>query len=276
MPALRPFEKRAPMSSPRSSTLARRRGGVWWPDRRQIEPPELTIDVLIPALNEEKSLPLVLAALPDGWVRRVVVVDNGSTDSTADVARKGGAIVVEELQKGYGAACLAGLRHLSSEPPDVVVFLDADFSDYPQELPRVVEPIAAGDAQLVIGSRTIGERQKGALLPQAVFGNKLACTLVEALYGYAFTDLGPFRAVTWGALQQIDMRDEDFGWTVEMQVKAARLGIPAVEVPVSYRKRVGVSKITGTIRGTVLAGHKILYTIFAQYRDELTHGAPRG
>ncbi len=257
------------MSSPSKSRLATRRGGVWWPDRKALDPPDLVIDVLIPALNEEKSLPLVLAAIPDGWVRRVVVVDNGSTDDTADCARKGGAVVVEEKQRGYGSACLAGLRFIAEDPPDVVVFLDADFSDYPEELPRVVEPIVKGDAELVIGSRTIGERQRGALLPQAVFGNKLACTLVEALYGYSFTDLGPFRAITWSALQKIHMRDEDFGWTVEMQVKAARLGVPAVEVPVSYRKRVGVSKITGTIRGTFLAGHKILYTIFAQYRDEL-------
>jgi glycosyltransferase involved in cell wall biosynthesis len=277
MPALRTFEKRrTSMSSPRSSRVNARRGGVWWPDRREIPVPDLDIDVLIPALNEERSLPLVLAAIPSEWVRRVVVVDNGSTDDTAECARQGGAVVVEEAQRGYGAACLAGLRFIAADPPDVVVFLDADFSDYPDELPRVVEPIVRGDAELVIGSRTIGERQKGALLPQAVFGNKLACTLVEALYGYSFTDLGPFRAVTWRALQQIHMKDEDFGWTVEMQVKAARLGIPAVEVPVSYRKRVGVSKITGTIRGTVLAGHKILYTIFAQYRDELIDGAPRG
>lgn len=256
------------MSSPRPARLNSRRGGVWWPERRDLAPPDLVVDVLIPALNEERSLPLVLAAIPESWVRRVVVVDNGSTDDTADVARKGGAEVVFEAQKGYGAACLAGLRHLAADPPDVVVFLDADFSDYPGELPRVVEPIVVGDAELVIGSRTIGARQKGALLPQAVFGNKLACTLVEALYGYSFTDLGPFRAVTWRALSAMRMSDEDFGWTVEMQVKAARLGIAAVEVPVSYRKRVGVSKITGTVRGTVLAGHKILYTIFAQYRDQ--------
>jgi hypothetical protein len=157
---------------------------------------------------------------------------------------------------------------MAADPPDIVVFLDADYSDHPDELPRVVEPILRGDANLVIGSRTIGERQRGALLPQAVVGNKLACTLVEFLYDYQFSDLGPFRAVRWSTLVQLAMRDEDFGWTVEMQVKAARSGIPAVEVPVSYRKRVGVSKITGTVRGTILAGYKILYTIFAQYVDE--------
>ncbi|MEZ4460353.1 MAG: glycosyltransferase family 2 protein [bacterium] len=244
-------------------------GGVWWPDRTHLKrPPAVTIDVVIPALNEESSLPLVLAAIPTGWVRRVVVVDNGSTDRTAAVAREMGAVVVREDQRGYGQACLAGLNELAKDPPEIVVFMDADFSDHPNELPRVVEPILVGDAELVIGSRTIGSRQRGALMPQAVVGNKLACTLVEFLYDYYFTDLGPFRAIKWSALCQIGMRDRDFGWTVEMQVKAARKGVPAVEVPVSYRKRVGVSKITGTVKGTFLAGYKILYTIFAQYVDE--------
>lgn len=244
-------------------------GGVWWPDRASLKrPPSTTIDVLIPALNEEQSLPLVLAAIPKAWVRRVVVVDNGSTDRTADVARALGAIVVREDHRGYGAACLAGLAAMSEDPPSIVVFMDADFSDHPNELTRVVEPILVGDAELVIGSRTIGSRQRGALMPQALVGNKLACTLVEFLYDYYFTDLGPFRAITWDALCAIEMKDRDFGWTVEMQVKAARKSIPSVEVPVSYRKRVGVSKVTGTVKGTVLAGYKILYTIFAQYVDE--------
>lgn len=243
-----------------------RRGGVWWPpDHEPRGRGELVVDVVIPALDEEKSLPLVLGAMPWDWVRRVVVVDNGSTDRTAAVARAGGAQVVAEPERGYGAACLRGLRRLSADPPDVVVFLDADFSDFPQELPRVVEPIVAGDAQMVIGSRTIGRREAGALLPQAVFGNKLACGLIELLYGYHFSDLGPFRAVRWDALERLEMADRDFGWTVEMQIKAAKLGLASVEVPVSYRRRVGVSKITGTVRGTVLAGYKILYTIFQQY-----------
>lgn len=267
-----PIDSRASptvVSRPKKPFSAHRRGGVWWPDRRDILPPgDLDIDVLIPALNEEQSLGLVLDELPADWVRRVIVVDNGSTDRTADVARSGGAEVVHEAQRGYGAACLAGLDHIAGDPPDIVVFLDADYSDHPDELPRVVEPIVRGDAELVIGSRTIGERQRGALLPQAVIGNKLACTLVEFLYDYQFSDLGPFRAVRWETLVRLRMRDEDFGWTVEMQVKAARQGVPSVEVPVSYRKRVGVSKITGTVRGTVLAGYKILYTIFAQYGED--------
>ena len=244
-----------------------RKGGVWWPDRRQIHAPEhLTIDVVIPALNEEQSLPRVLADIPGDWVRRVVVADNGSTDRTAEVAREGGAVVVAQPQRGYGAACLAALAYLrDNDPPDVVVFLDGDYSDHPDELPRLVEPIVLGDAEMVIGSRVMGQRQRGALLPQAVLGNKLACALVDLLYDYHFTDLGPFRAVTWSALERMHMRDENFGWTVEMQVKAARFGVGSVEVPVSYRKRIGKSKVTGTIRGSVSAGYKILYTIFSQY-----------
>lgn len=246
-----------------------RRGGVWWPEKHKTKrDPKLTIDVVIPALNEEKSLPLVLKEIPKEWVRRVIVVDNGSTDRTAEFAKELGAIVVREDERGYGAACLAGLALLAKDPPNIVVFLDGDHSDYPSELPRLIEPMLVDDVEMVIGSRTIGKREKGALLPQAIFGNKLACSLVEILYGYQFSDLGPFRAVTWEALQRMAMKDRDFGWTVEMQIKAARLGISSTEVPVSYRKRIGQSKITGTVKGTVNAGYKILYTIFAQYRGE--------
>lgn len=246
---------------------------MWWPHEERHQPSELpSIDVVIPALNEERSLPLVLEALPDDWIRRVVVVDNGSTDRTATVARQGGAVVVEELERGYGAACLRGLEQLRSDPPEIVVFIDADYSDIPQELPRLVAPIIGGDAQLVIGSRTIGARERGALLPQAVVGNKLACVLMEFMYGYRFSDLGPFRAITWPELETIEMKDRDFGWTVEMQIKAARHGLAAVEVPVSYRKRVGVSKITGTLQGTLKASYKILYTLFREYLDQCTEG----
>lgn len=236
---------------------------AWAVDRaRPPGEPGCVVDVVIPALNEEESLPLVLAAIPAGWVRRVVVADNGSTDSTAEVAARFGAQVVHEPRRGYGSACLAGLAALQADPPDVVVFLDADFSDHPDELPLVLAPILAGEAELVIGSRTLGEKEPGAMLPQAIFGNWLATSLVRLLYGYTFTDLGPFRAVSWEALERVGMVDQNFGWTVEMQVKAAQQRLRCYEVPVSYRKRVGVSKITGTIEGSVRAGYKILYTIF--------------
>lgn len=234
--------------------------------------PPVRIDVVIPALNEEASLPLVLAdlaALPDGTVRRVVVADNGSSDGTARVARAGGAIVVEAPRPGYGSACLAGLAFLRAhDPPDAVVFLDADYSDHPDELPRVVAPLLADAADLVIGSRILGERERGALLPQARAGNLVACTLIRLLYRHRYTDLGPFRAVRWPALERLGMADPDFGWTAEMQVKALRHGLRVTEVPVSYRRRVGVSKITGTLRGTLLAGYKILWTV-------LRHAAAR-
>jgi glycosyltransferase involved in cell wall biosynthesis len=220
------------------------------------------VDVVIPAFNEERSLPLVLAALPRPPVRRVVVADNASTDSTSRVARAGGAEVVLETRRGYGSACLAGLDHLRrTGPPDVVVFVDADFSDHPEELSSLIAPILAGEADLVIGSRILGSREPGALLPQARAGNFVACWMIRLLYGHRFTDLGPFRAVTWEALERIRMADTNFGWTAEMQVKAVRLGLRCAEVPVSYRRRVGVSKITGTVSGTIRAGYKILWTV---------------
>jgi glycosyltransferase involved in cell wall biosynthesis len=220
------------------------------------------IDVVIPALDEERSLPLVLAEIPRPPVRRIVVADNGSRDATARVAREGGAEVVAASRRGYGSACLAGLDHLRrTGPPGIVVFLDADYSDHPDELPRLVEPILAGRADLVIGSRILGHRERGALLPQARAGNLVACSLICLLYGHRFTDLGPFRAIRWDALERLGMGDPDFGWTAEMQVKALRHGLRAAEVPVSYRRRVGVSKIAGTLTGTVRAGYKILWTV---------------
>lgn len=223
--------------------------------------------MVIPALNEEASLPLVLAALPRPPVRRVVVADNGSADGTARVAREGGAVVVDAPRRGYGSACLAGLDFLRRhDPPEVVVFVDADFSDHPDELPRLVAPILEGRADLVIGSRVLGNRERGALLPQARAGNLVACWMIRLLYGHRYTDLGPFRAIRWQALERIGMSDPNFGWTAEMQVKALRQGLQAVEVPVSYRRRVGVSKITGTVSGTVRAGYKILWTVLRYSR----------
>jgi glycosyltransferase involved in cell wall biosynthesis len=222
----------------------------------------MTIDVVIPALNEEASLPLVLGDLPRPPVRRVVVADNGSTDGTARVAAELGAVVVPAPRRGYGSACLAALDWLRRNgPPEIVVFVDADYSDHPDELPLLVEPILAGRADVVIGSRVLGEREPGALLPQARAGNLVACLLIRLLYGHRYTDLGPFRAARWQALERLEMRDPDFGWTAELQVKALRRGLRVVEVPVSYRRRVGVSKIAGTLWGTLRAGHKILWTV---------------
>jgi glycosyltransferase involved in cell wall biosynthesis len=224
--------------------------------------PDATIDVVIPALNEEASLPLVLADLPHPPVRRVVVADNDSVDATAQVAREGGAEVVAAPRRGYGSACLAGLAHLrQTGPPDIVVFVDADYSDHPEELPALVAPILAGEADLVIGSRVLGHRERGALLPQARAGNLVACLLIRLFYGHRFTDLGPFRAIRWDALERLGMADPNFGWTAEMQVKAVRRGLICTEVPVSYRRRLGVSKITGTVSGTLRAGYKILWTV---------------
>lgn len=221
-----------------------------------------SIDVVIPAYNEESSLPRVLAAIPKELVRRVVVADNNSRDRTAEVAAAAGAIVVPAPVQGYGSACLAGLDYLRRHgPPEIVAFLDADFSDHPEELPRLVAPIAAGEADLAIGSRVLGQREKGALLPQARAGNFIACTLIRLLYGFRYTDLGPFRAISWRALESLEMRDPDYGWTAEMQVKALRRGLRVVEAPVSYRRRIGVSKITGTLAGSARAGYKILLTV---------------
>jgi glycosyltransferase involved in cell wall biosynthesis len=225
------------------------------------------IDVVIPALNEEASLPRVLADLPRPPVRRIVVADNGSTDGTVRVAREGGAVVVPAPRRGYGSACLAGLDHLRHhDPPDLVVFVDADYSDHPEELPRLIAPILSGAADVVIGSRVLGEREPGALLPQARAGNLVACWLIRLLYGHRYTDLGPFRAIRWDALERIGMSDPNFGWTAEMQVKALRHKLRVAEVPVSYRRRVGVSKITGTVTGTLRAGYKILWTVLRYSR----------
>lgn len=217
------------------------------------------IAVVIPALNEEHAIGHVLDAIPR-WVDDVVVVDNGSRDRTADVARAHGARVVTEPRRGYGQACLTGLNALTE--PDIVVFLDGDFSDRPDEMGALVDPIVRRAAELVIGSRTRGTAEPGALTPQARFGNWLACGLMRWFWGARFTDLGPFRAIRFSTLRRLRMRDTNFGWTVEMQVKAAAAAIPCAEVAVRYRRRIGISKISGTLKGVILAGTKILYTIF--------------
>jgi glycosyltransferase involved in cell wall biosynthesis len=217
--------------------------------------------VIIPAFNEEKSIPLVLRAIPENQVQEIVVVDNDSTDGTARVAAELGATVITQTRRGYGSACLAGLDYLRNLAPDIVVFLDGDFSDHPDELPRLLSPIQQEGFDMVIGSRTLGRAEAGALLPQARLGNCLAVFLLRALYGVRYTDLGPFRAARYDRLMELGMRDPDFGWTVEMQARAALAGWKTTEVPVSYRRRVGVSKITGTVSGTIRAGIKILSTL---------------
>lgn len=224
------------------------------------------IDVIIPAYNEEDSIALVVNELPKPVVRDIIVCNNNSKDNTAGVARNAGAVVVDESRAGYGSACLRGIAHIAARPeaehPDIVVFIDGDHSDYPGQLPEVVAPILHDGMDLVIGSRALGDLEPGSMQPQQIFGNWLATSLIKLIYGVQYTDLGPFRAIRYDKLTSLGMRDPDFGWTVEMQVRAAKAGLRSVEVPVRYRNRIGVSKISGTLRGTILAGHKILWTIF--------------
>ncbi len=217
--------------------------------------------VIIPALDEEKSIPKVLAEIPRELIAEVFVVDNGSRDRTAEVARRAGATVLYEPRAGYGQACLTGIAALAQNPPDIVVFVDGDYSDRPSEMTALVEPILDGTADFVIGSRILGEREPGALAPQARWGNWLATWMLRILYDATFTDLGPFRAIRYDTLKSLNMCDRDYGWTAEMQAKAARAGVRTIEVPVSYHRRIGRSKITGTVKGTVLAGWKIITTI---------------
>ena len=228
----------------------------------------MIVDLIIPAFNEEGSIGRVVEEVPKQLVRDILVCNNNSTDSTAAVATEAGAIVIPASIPGYGSACLAGMRHIANRPPaehpDVVAFVDGDLSDYPAQLKDILAPIVSGQADLVIGSRALGQRQAGAMLPHQIFGNWLATTLIRMIWGTRFTDLGPFRAITYPALQQVAMADPDFGWTVEMQVKAAKLGLKAVEVPVDYRNRAaGHSKVSGSLRNSYLAGQKILWTIFS-------------
>ncbi len=227
----------------------------------------MKITVLIPVLNEADNIGRVIADIPQDLNAQIVVVDNGSTDGTPKIAKQAGATVLYESRRGYGSACLKGLAYLSelplSEQPDVVVFIDGDYSDYPEEMPLLLQPISEGQADLVIGSRNLGGSTSNAMTVPQRFGNFLATRLLGLFYGAKFTDLGPFRAIRWQTLQALDMQDQNFGWTVEMQLKAVKQGFTTTEVSVRYRKRAsGKSKISGTVKGTFLAGYVILKTIF--------------
>jgi len=219
--------------------------------------------VIIPAFNEARAIGQVIGDIPGTLVDEVVVVNNASTDATEANARAAGATVLREDRQGYGWACLRGIAYAEAHGAELIVFLDGDYSDHPEELTQLVAPILTDHADFVVGSRMRGAREPGAMLPQALIGNRLACALMRWIWGVDYTDLGPFRAIRADALQRLRMQDKTFGWTIEMQIKAAEAGLRITEVPVSYRRRVGVSKITGTVSGTVKASAKILWTIFA-------------
>jgi glycosyltransferase involved in cell wall biosynthesis len=206
----------------------------------------------------------VVSDIPKDLVREIIVCNNASTDRTAEIAKENGATVILAPNMGYGSACLQGIAHLKNKSikPDIVVFIDGDYSDHPEQMPLLIMPIIKDDVDLVIGSRALGNLESGSMMPQQIFGNWLATTLIKFFYKYTFTDLGPFRAIKYDKLMDIEMQDPDFGWTVEMQVKAAKYKLRCTEVAVNYRKRIGVSKVSGTIKGTILAGHKIIWTIF--------------
>jgi glycosyltransferase involved in cell wall biosynthesis len=226
----------------------------------------VTIDVLIPAFNEEESIGKVISDIPK-FVRNIVVVNNNSTDNTPLVAAEAGAMVLEERQMGYGKACLTGISYLASleSPPDILVFLDGDYSDYPEQMREVIKPILEEDFDMVIGSRAKGNRESGSMTIPQVFGNWLSTTLMKWIYKVEYSDLGPFRAIKWEKLKALGMVDLNYGWTIEMQIRAAKQGLKTTEVPVDYRRRIGVSKVSGTVKGVFGAGYKILWTIW-KYR----------
>ncbi len=225
-----------------------------------------TIRVIIPAFNEENAVGKVIQEIPS-IVEEIIVVNNNSNDKTKIVAKENGATVLDEPIQGYGKACLKGIDYVKNlnTPTDIIVFLDADYSDYPAELTNVIQPILEENKDLVIGSRKTGKRAKKSMTPQQVFGNWLATFLIKWLYKIEFTDLGPFRAIKWQKLMDLNMQDKTYGWTVEMQVKAAKQKMLIAEVPVNYKERIGQSKVSGTVKGTILAGYKIITTIFKEY-----------
>ncbi|GGD90053.1 glycosyltransferase family 2 protein [Planktosalinus lacus] len=222
-----------------------------------------TIKVIIPAFNEEASIGKVVAEIPD-YVSEIIVVNNTSSDETAAVAKAAGATVLSETQKGYGYACLKGMDYIAqqAEKPDIIVFLDGDYSDYPEELTKIVAPILEEDIDLVIGARVKRLREKGSMTFPQLFGNWLATNLMRLFFRSRFTDLGPFRAIKYPKLLALQMEDKTYGWTVEMQLKALKRKYTYTEVPVRYKNRIGVSKVSGTVKGAVMAGVKILGWIF--------------
>lgn len=222
------------------------------------------VDVVIPVFNEEKSIAKVIQEIPKEIVRNIVVGNNNSTDNSKQVAENAGAIVIDEPKKGYGNACLAALNLIHSQEikPDIIVFIDGDYSDYPEEMPKLIAPILNENYDLVLGSRALGKKQKGSMTFPQIFGNWLAVSLIKLFYKQKFTDLGPFRTISYEKYLQLGMKDKNFGWTVEMQIKAAKQKLKCTEIPVRYRKRIGKSKVSGTVTGTISAGYKILFTIF--------------
>lgn len=224
-----------------------------------------SIFVIIPAFDEEKSIDKVINAIPKRDVEEIIVVNNNSKDRTVEVAKNAGATVLDEFEQGYGAACLTGIAYVNAKPnlnPNTIIaFLDGDFSDYPEEMPKVVEPIVNNGFDMVIGSRRLGKAAKGSLTPQQIFGNWLATFLIKLIYKFKYTDLGPFRAIKLKALNDLNMVDRNYGWTVEMQIKALQQNLKICEVPVNYKPRIGISKVSGTVKGTILAGYKIITTI---------------
>lgn len=222
-----------------------------------------TIKIIIPAHNEEKAIGHVIVAIPK-IVNEIIVISNNSTDNTIKVAKNAGATVLSENKMGYGYACLKGLEYIASQEikPDIVVFLDGDYSDYPEELTQLIAPIVNQNIDFVIGSRISTLREKGSMTPQQIFGNWLACFLMKLFFNTKFTDLGPFRAIKYQTLLDLDMQDKTYGWTVEMQLKILKKNFTYVEIPVRYKNRIGVSKVSGTIKGTVMAGIKIIGWIF--------------
>jgi len=226
------------------------------------KPNNIRISVIIPAFNEEKSIPLVIKDISKEWIDEVIVVSNNSTDNTDEVARAAGATVLRENRKGYGWACLLGIEHAVKQKSDIIVFLDGDYSDYPEQIPEVLAPILNDDIDMVIGSRALGKKEKGSMTVPQIFGNWLATNLMRLFYGVKYTDLGPFRAIKVEKLLELNMSDKTYGWTIEMQIKAAKNKLTYREVPVNYKNRIGKSKVSGTVKGTVMAGVKILGAVF--------------